>query len=86
MWNPIDTEFFRPKIPVGIACVHDSANAQILRHVIEGFWTVTHYYAIGCPADFLKVIAQDETAPPYLCDFRPRWRPREFCSASIWTR
>ena len=66
MWNPIDTEFFGPKIPVGIACVHDPANAQILRHVIEGFWTVTHYYAIGCPADFLKVIAQDESAPPYL--------------------
>lgn len=66
MWNPVDTQFFGPKTPVGIACVHDSEGAHILRNVAEGFQTVTHYYSIGCPTDFLKVLAQEETAPPYL--------------------
>ena len=66
MWNPVDTEFFGPKTPVGIACVHNPDTAHLLRNVVEGFWTVTHYYDVGCPADFLKVIALEETAPPYL--------------------
>ncbi len=66
MWTPIDTQFHGPKTPVGIVCVHDPANARLIRVLVEGLWAVTHYYDIGCPGDFLSVIAQEETAPPYL--------------------
>lgn len=66
MWNPIDTQFFGPKTPVAIACVHNPDDAQRLRHLLEGLRAVTHYHNIGCPADFLRVIAQEQTAPPYL--------------------
>ena len=66
MWQPVDTQFFGPKTPVAIACVHDPENAQLFRHLLEGLWAVTHYHNIGCPTDFLHVIGQEETAPPYL--------------------
>jgi len=66
MWTPVDTQFFGPKTSVAITCVENSESAQLLRGLLEGLWAVTHYHNIGCPEDFLRVIGQEETAPPYL--------------------
>ena len=66
MWSPVDTEFFGPKTPVAIACVHDHENALVFRRLLEGLSAVTLFHNIGTPEDFLKVISQDETTPPYL--------------------
>ena len=66
MWTPVDTHFFGPKTPISIACVHDHGNALVFRRLLEGLGAVTLFHDIGTPGDFLKVIAQKESAPPYL--------------------
>ena len=66
MWTPIDTQFFGPKTPIAIACIHDHENALVFRRLLEGLGAVTLFHNIGTPEDFLKVIEQEESAPPYL--------------------
>ena len=66
MWTPIDTQFFGPKAPVAIACVYNHESALVFRRLLEGLGAVTLFHNIGTPEDFLKVIGQEESAPPYL--------------------
>lgn len=66
MWNPVDTKFYAPKLPVAIAAVGDSTEAHFIRTVLEQFNVVTLLHAIGTPVDFLNVIGQKENAPPCL--------------------
>ena len=66
MWTPIDSQFFGPKTPVAIACIHDHENALVFRRLLEGLSAVTLFHNMGTPGDFLKVIGQEDTAPPYL--------------------
>ena len=65
MWTPVDTEFFGPKTPIAIACVHDS-NGFAYRPLLESLGAATLLHNIGTPGDFLKVLAQEDTAPPFL--------------------
>ncbi|RAV09402.1 hypothetical protein [Paenibacillus contaminans] len=73
MWNPVDTKFYAPKLPVAIAAVGDSTEAHFIRTVLEQFNVVTLLHAIGTPVDFLNVIGQKENAPKrrrfLLCTF-----------------
>lgn len=66
MWTPVDTKFFGAKTPVAIACIHNHESALVFRRLLEGLDAVTLFHNIGTPEDFLKVIEQDESAPPYL--------------------
>ena len=66
MWTPIDTQFYGPRAPVAIACLYDHGTASLFRSILEGLGAVTHLHDIGTPEDFLKVIGQEESAPPYL--------------------
>lgn len=66
MWTPIDTQFYGPKTPIAIACIHDHENAYVFRQALEGLGAVTLFHNIGTPGDFLKVIGQEDSAPPYL--------------------
>ncbi|WP_052807213.1 hypothetical protein [Risungbinella massiliensis] len=66
MWNPVDTRFFAKKLPVAIAAIDDGSEANYIRTLLEQLNVVTLLHAIGTPNDFLQVISQEETAPPYL--------------------
>lgn len=66
MWTPIDTQFFGPKTPIAIACVYNHSTASVFRYLLEELGAVTLFHSVGTPGDFLKVIAQDDSAPPYL--------------------
>src|SRR5690606_27571246 len=64
MWRPIDTEFYGPRLPVGIANI--GGDGPGLRNLLEGLKCVVHLHWIGTPGDFLKVIAQGAAVPRYL--------------------
>ncbi|AMA72251.1 MULTISPECIES: hypothetical protein [Aneurinibacillus] len=66
MWNPVDTRFYAKKLPVAIAAIGDGAEANYIRTLLEQLDVVTLLHAIGTPDDFLQVISQNESAPPYL--------------------
>ncbi|MBH5317390.1 hypothetical protein I6N90_06125 [Paenibacillus sp. GSMTC-2017] len=66
MWSPIDTKFLAPKLPVAIAAVADSSEAGFMRNLLEQLNMSVLLHKVGTPDDFLKVIGQTETAPPFL--------------------
>ncbi|MFD0716005.1 hypothetical protein [Paenibacillus sp. GCM10027626] len=66
MWNPVDQQFYAPKLPVAIAAIGDGQEAIFIRTLLEQFNVVTLMHMIGTPGDFLQVIGQEENAPPYL--------------------
>ena len=65
MWKPIDTEFYVPRLAVSIVSVDDHQK-HFVRTILEALNCVVHLHTIGCPADFLKVIAQGDAAPRYM--------------------
>lgn len=65
MWRPVDTEFFAPRLPVGVVALSGS-DADYLRTMLESLRCVVHVHWIGTPADFLKVISQGAGVPRYL--------------------
>lgn len=65
MWRPIDTEFYSPRLPVGIIGL-PGGDASGLRQILEALQCVVHVHWIGTPGDFLKVISQGAAVPRYL--------------------
>jgi hypothetical protein len=67
MQSPIDTQFFSPRLPISIVALPNSDyEANGMRQVLEMFNCVVTIHWIGTPGDFLKVLGQGESAPPYL--------------------
>lgn len=65
--HSIDEQFYAPRLPVNIIALPNSEyEAQAMRAVLEAFACVVTIHWIGTPMDFLKVLGQGETAPPYL--------------------
>jgi transposase InsO family protein len=44
----------------------DSDNAHVFREILEKIGAITLLHSIGTPDDFLSVIGQTDSAPPYL--------------------
>jgi hypothetical protein len=63
---PVDTEFFIPRLPINIAALTNAYEADAIRALLEMLGCVVTIHWIGTPTDFLKVLSQGETAPPYL--------------------
>src|SRR4028119_607052 len=67
MWHPVNTDFFIPQLPVSIVDLPDSGGrSRNLRSLLESVNCVVLTHPMGTPGDFLKVIAQQDTAPRYL--------------------
>lgn len=67
MTQPIDTQFFVPRLSVSIAALNNSdLEANAIRALLEALGCVVTIHWIGTPEDFLKVLSQGQTAPPYL--------------------
>jgi hypothetical protein len=66
MTQPVDTQFFIPRLPINIAALTNAYEAEAMRALLEMLGCVVTVHWIGTPADFLKVLAQGETAPRYL--------------------
>ncbi|MCP3773030.1 hypothetical protein NLX71_06810 [Paenibacillus sp. MZ04-78.2] len=67
MWKPVDTRFYVKRLPVAIAVIGDTGEANFIRMVVEQLSMVPLFHTIGTPGDFLQVIGQgEENAPPYL--------------------
>ena len=67
MWHPVNVDFFIPQLPVSIVSLPDSGGrAGILRSLLKSLNCVVLTHPMGTPGDFLKVIAQQDTAPRYL--------------------
>ena len=56
MWNPVDTQFYSKRHPVGVVSVGDFDEASLLRGILEGLRGVVHMYLPGTPLDFVKVM------------------------------
>lgn len=65
MWNPLDTQFYAPRLPVSLVAI-DSHGTEFIRTVLESLRCVVHLHAIGTPTDFLQVIAQGDSARRYM--------------------
>jgi hypothetical protein len=52
----------------------DSDNAHVFREILEKIGAITLLHSIGTPDDFLSVIGQTDSAPPYLVITRTRRR------------
>jgi len=65
-FEPIDIRFFAPRTPVGIVDYGDTAEAFMLRAVLEGMGAVTLLHQPGTPEDFLLILGQEVNVPPYL--------------------
>ena len=66
MWNPIDTHFYRKKLPVSIVNIDYYSMAPLYRQILEDMGAVVHLHNIDVPTDFIQVIGQEECAPPYM--------------------
>lgn len=66
MTQPVDTQFFIPRLPINIAALTNAYEAEAMRALLEVLGCVVTVHWIGTPADFLKVLSQGETAPRYL--------------------
>lgn len=65
LWRPIDTEFYVPRVPVGLIALPDS-DVPSIRAWLESLNCVVHVHWIGTPSDFLKVVSQGAAVPRYL--------------------
>ncbi len=65
-FEPIDTRFFYPKIPVGVVALVDAAEALMVRAFLENIGALTLLHLPGTPEDFLLILGQQENIPPYL--------------------
>ena len=66
MKSPVDAQFFHPRLPIDIVALPNAYEAQALRVLLEMFECVVTIHWIGTPTDFLKVLSQGDSAPPYL--------------------
>lgn len=65
--QPIDTQFYAPRLPVSIAGLPNAeGEAQAVRAALEWMGCTVLLHGIGMPQDFLKVLGQGEGAPRYL--------------------
>jgi hypothetical protein len=64
--QPIDTQFFKPLLHVGIAALYNSYETQAMRALSEMLDCYVSLHRIGTPGDFLKVLSMGENAPRYL--------------------
>lgn len=66
MTQPVDTQFFAPRLPINIVALTNAYEAEAMRALLEMLGCVVTIHWIGTPTDFLKVLGQGEAAPPYL--------------------
>jgi hypothetical protein len=63
----IDEQFFSPRLPVSIVSLPNCDwEVYAMRGLLEAMNCIVTVHWIGTPSDFLKVLAQGETAPRYL--------------------
>lgn len=64
---PIDTQFYHPLLPVNIVALpNGTREALAMRALLEELLCVVTIHWIGTPMDFLRVLGQGDSAPPYL--------------------
>jgi hypothetical protein len=62
----VDEMFQAPRAPVAVVAIGDSGEALLVRSVLESLGAAVTLHLIGAPEDFLRVLAQGESAPRYL--------------------
>lgn len=66
MWNPVDRQFYVPRLPIGIVALPGQNQSAAMREYLELLDCVVAVHWIGTPTDFLHAIAQGDQAPRYL--------------------
>lgn len=62
----IESQFDFPRLPIDIAALPVDYEANALRALLEMLGCTVGIHWIGTPRDFLRVLAQEDTAPRYL--------------------
>lgn len=63
-WTPVETQFHIPCHPVAIIDIMGSSGeAKSVADFVSHLDAVTRYYAVGCPSDFLSVLADPSEIP-----------------------
>ncbi len=65
MWEPVDTEFFAPLLPVSLVYV-SGGGMEMTRAALEALGCVVLTHRVGTPSDFLRVLGQGGQAPRYM--------------------
>jgi hypothetical protein len=66
MYAPVDTQFYAPRTPVSIVALPNPNEAHSMRALLENMNCVVTVHWCGTPTDFLAVLGQGDSAPPYL--------------------
>ena len=66
MWDPVDRQFFKPRLAVEIAQGVDAWWVKSIRCFLEELRCVTLLHNTIVPGDFLRVINRGDTAPEFL--------------------
>lgn len=62
----VDEKFCRPRTPISVVAVGEASEAYLVRSVLESLGATVLLHLIGTPEDFLRVVAQGESAPRYV--------------------
>lgn len=67
MWTPVETQFYRPQVPVSVVLMPNSGDGgPALRGMLEMLNCAVLLHRPGTPSDFLKILVQGQTAPRYM--------------------
>jgi hypothetical protein len=64
--QPIDTQFFKPQLHIGIAALYNDYETPAIRALAEMLNCYVSLHRVGTPGDFLQVLSMGEKAPRYL--------------------
>lgn len=66
MWTPVDTQFYAPRLPVGVVALPNGGAVIAIRQLLELLHCVVVVHWIGTPSDLLKLLAHGTDVPRYL--------------------
>jgi hypothetical protein len=66
MWTPIDTQFYAPRLPVGVVALPNGEAVVAIRQLLELLQCVVVVHWVGTPSDFLKILGHSTDIPRYL--------------------
>lgn len=62
----IDQEFHAPRTPVAVVAIRDSGEALLIRAMLESLGAFVTLHLPGTPEDFLRILAQGQSAPNFM--------------------